>query len=209
MRRTFFVFLWIFLGVITANAQRLGGGLILGPNFSTMNITGIDSTRLRTDFCFGVRLALIPEHFIIGGELDVIYSRQGTSSKTVTMDNGNKVHWMEKSSYVNIPLLLNVYFRKWKPEDEDESRIIRLRMGPQIGFCLKGDYVEAVKDKRKTVQNISPWQIGSFNRVDYGLTVALSYWYVEVRYTYGLSNVFKEGEKSTNHVISVTWSDIW
>lgn len=209
MRRTIFVFFWIFLGVITASAQRLGGGLILGPNFSTMSITGVDSTRLRTDFCFGVRLALIPEHFIIGGELDVIYSRQGTSSKTVTLDNGNKVHWLEKSSYVNIPLLLNVYFRKWKPEDEDESKMIRLRMGPQIGFCLKGDHVESVKEKRKTVQNISPWQIGSFNRVDYGLTVALSYWFVEVRYTYGLSNVFQEGEKSTNHVISVTWSDIW
>jgi hypothetical protein len=24
-----------------------------------------------------------------------------------------------------------------------------------------------------------------------------------------MANVFKEGEKSTNHVISLTWSDIW
>lgn len=208
-RRSFFVLVFVFLSVVTATAQRLGGGLILGPTLSTMSLSGVDSTRFRPDYCLGLRLALIPEHFVIGAELDVIYSRQGTSTKSFTFDNGNKVHWMEKSSYINIPLLLNVYLRKWKPEDEDESKLIRLRFGPQIGFCLKGDAVESVKDRRKTVQTISPWPLGSFNRIDYGLTFAVSYWYVELRYTYGLSNVFKEGEKSTNHVISVTWSDIW
>ena len=102
-----------------------------------------------------------------------------------------------------------MYFRKWTEDDEDESRLVRLRVGPQIGFCLKGDEVENTKQPKKTVQHIHPWELGSFHRIDYGITAAVSYWYVEVRYTYGLSNVFKTGEKSTNHVISVTWSDIW
>lgn len=209
MRRIVFLFFLLFLSVPFIHAQRMGGGLFLGPTFSKMNLTGVDSTRLRTDFCFGVRIALIPEHFIFGGELDIIYSRQGTGMKQRVLENGNKVRWMEKSSYINIPLLLNVYHRRWREEDEDESRMVRLRIGPQIGFCIKGDEVESIKEKVKTVQHISPWALGSFNRIDYGLTVALSYWYVELRYTYGISNVFKEGEKSTNHVISVTWSDIW
>ena len=209
MRRCVFFVLCLFLGMGCLQAQRLGGGLILGPTFSTMSLTDFDTTRFRTDFCFGFRVALIPEHFIVGAELDVIYSRQGTSSKQGILDNGNKLRIMEKSSYINIPLLFNFYFRKWTPDDEDESKLIRLRVGPQIGFCLKGDAVESVKDPRKTVQTITPWPIGSFNRIDYGLTVAVSYWFVELRYTYGFSNVFKEMEKSTNHVISVTWSDIW
>ena len=44
-----------------AKAQRFGGGLMLGPALSTMNISGNDSTRFRPDFTGGVRIALIPE----------------------------------------------------------------------------------------------------------------------------------------------------
>ena len=54
---------------------------MLGPAFSTMSISGNDSTRFRPDLTGGLRLALIPEHSIIGAEIDVIYSRQGMSSK--------------------------------------------------------------------------------------------------------------------------------
>ena len=190
-------------------AQKLGGGLILGPTFSTMNLSGVDSTRFRADFCFGARIALIPQRSVFGLELDVIYSRQGTGVTAYTFEDGKKRLWYEKSSYINIPLLLNVYLRKWNENDEDERKLIRFRIGPQIGFCLLGDELEALKQPNKTTQTIIPWKPGTFNRIDYGITAAVSYWYVEVRYTYGLSNVFKEGEKSTNHVISVTWSDIW
>lgn len=209
MKSRFFILLTMVILAFPVCAQQLGGGLILGPTFSTMNLSGVDSTRFRTDFCFGARVALIPQRSVFGMELDVIYSRQGTGMKAVTLDNGNRVKWLEKSSYINIPLLLNVYLGKWTDDDEDESRLVRLRVGPQIGFCLKGDEVENIKQPKKTVQHIHPWELGSFNRIDYGITAAVSYWYVEVRYTYGLSNVFKTGEKSTNHVISVTWSDIW
>ena len=209
MRRCFFILLFCWVCIMPLKAQTLGGGLILGPTFSTMSLSGVDSTRFRLDYCLGARVALIPQHSVFGLELDVIYSRQGTATKQVKLENDNKIKWMEKSSYINIPLLLNVYFRKWKEDDEDESPFIRLRIGPQIGFCLKGDEVENIKQPKKTTQNIRPWKPGTFNRIDYGITAAISYWYAEVRYTYGLSNVFKEGEKSSNHVISVTWSDIW
>ena len=169
----------------------------------------VNATRFRPDFCFGVRMALIPKRFILGAELDVVYSRQGTSMRHTVLDNGTKVWFAEQSSYVNIPLLLNVYLRKWRDDDEDESKLVRLRVGPQIGFCLKGDEVQTFQQPRKTTKHLRPWVPGSFNRIDYGITAAVSYWYVEVRYTYGISNVFKEEGKSTNHVISVTWSDIW
>ena len=181
---------------------------MLGPAFSTMSISGNDSTRFRPDFMGGVRIALIPERSIVGAEIDVLYSRQGMSTKKGLDDGNNTIRFMEKSHYINVPLLLNIYLRKWNEDDEDESRIPRLRIGPQIGFCVGGNDVIEVKGKKKQ-QFITPWEPGSFNRIDYGLTAALSYWFVEVRYTFGMANVFKEGAKSTNHVISVTWSDIW
>ena len=206
-RLLIFFFLWLF-GVQPLFAQRLGGGLMLGPAISTMRISGNDSTRFRPDLTGGVRLALIPEHSIIGAEIDVIYSRQGMSSKKGLDASNNTVRFMEKSHYINVPLLLNIYLRRWNDDDEDESMIPRLRIGPQVGFCIGGNDIMEVKGKKKQ-QFITPWEPGSFNRIDYGVTAALSYWFVEVRYTFGMANVFKEGAKSTNHVISVTWSDIW
>ena len=206
--KLFLLFAILFLTALPTFAQRLGGGLILGPTFSTMNISGNDSTTLRSDFCAGVRIALIPKSFILGAEVDVIYSRQGTSSKKGLDLEGKTIRYMEKSHYINVPLLLNIYLRKWNEDDEDESMIPRLRVGPQIGFCIGGSDVMEVKSQKKQQYNI-PWEQGTFNRIDYGLTAALSYWFIEVRYTFGMANVFKEGEKSTNHVISVTWSDVW
>ena len=195
-------------GISVAFAQRLGGGLMVGPAFSTMKMSEVDSASFRTDFTGGVRIALIPKRFVIGGEIDVIYSRQGMRTPKGLDESGNSIRYLCKSHYINVPLLLNIYFRKWNEDDEDESRIPRLRIGPQIGFCIGGNEVKEVKGRRKQ-QFITPWEKGSFNRIDYGVTAALSYWFVEVRYTFGMANVFKEGERSTNHVISVTWSDVW
>ena len=200
--------LLLLIASTSAWAQRIGGGLLVGPTLSTMKISGNDSTTFRADFTGGVRIALIPEHFILGGEIDILYSRQGMSAKRGLDDAGNSIRYMKKSHYINVPLLLNVYLRRWNEDDEDESRIPRFRIGPQIGFCIGGNDVKEVRGKRKQ-QYITPWESDTFNRIDYGLTAALSYWFVEVRYTFGMANVFKEGEKSVNHVISVTWSDIW
>ena len=207
-KKLLILFILCLLGTGSLSAQRLGGGLMLGPTFSTMSISGNDSTRFRPDFTGGVRIALIPKRSIIGAEIDVLYSRQGTSSKKGLDESNNTIRYMEKSHYINIPLLLNIYFRKWNEDDGDESMIPRLRIGPQIGFCVGGNEVLEVKGKKKQ-QYITPWEPDSFNRIDYGITAALSYWFVELRYTFGMANVFKEGEKSTNHVISLTWSDIW
>ena len=203
-----FIVLLVLMAALPLSAQKLGGGLILGPTFSTMSISGNDSTRFRPDLCGGVRIALIPKHFILGAEVDVIYSRQGMRTRSGLDANGNPYRYLAKSHYINVPLLLNIYLRKWNEDDEDESKIPRLRIGPQVGFCVGGNEILAVQGNVKK-RYIVPWEQGSFNRLDYGLTAAVSYWFVEVRYTFGMANVFKEGEKSTNHVISITWSDIW
>ena len=208
-KKLLILFLFWLIGTGSVMAQHIGGGLMLGPTFSTMNISGNDSTTFRTDFTGGVRIALIPERSIIGAEIDVLYSRQGTSSKKwFGESHTTSIRHLEKSHYINVPLLLNIYLRKWNEDDEDESMIPLLRIGPQIGFCVGGNEIKEVKGRKKQ-QYITPWEPGSFNRIDYGVTAALSYWFIEVRYTFGMANVFKEGEKSTNHVISVTWSDIW
>ena len=200
--------LLLFVSSLSAFAQRIGGGLMVGPVFSTMKINGVDTTTFRTDFTGGVRIALIPKRFIIGGEVDIIYSRQGMRTTKGIDASNNTIRYLCKSHYINVPLLLNIYLRRWNEDDEDESKIPRLRIGPQIGFCIGGNDITDIRGRKKQ-QIIVPWEKGSFNRIDYGLTAAISYWYIEVRYTFGMANVFNEGEKSTNHVISVTWSDIW
>ena len=207
-KRVLILLIFWLIGTSSLMAQRIGGGLMLGPTFSTMKISGNDSTSFRTDFTGGVRIALIPNRFVLGGEIDFIYSRQGMRTSKGLDENDNPYRYLCKSHYINVPLLLNIYLRKWNEDDEDESKIPRLRIGPQIGFCIGGNDVMDVKGKIKK-QYITPWELGSFNRIDYGVTAALSYWFVEVRYTFGMANVFKGIEKSTNHVISVTWSDIW
>ncbi len=207
-KRLIFLFLLSLVTFSPLFAQRFGGGLMAGVNISTMSISGNDSTRFRPDFTGGIRIALIPERSVFGAEIDVLYSRQGTSSKKWVGESNTTLRYLEKSHYINVPLLLNIYLRKWNEDDEDESKIPRLRIGPQIGFCIGGNEVKEIKGRRKQ-QFITPWEKGSFNRIDYGVTAAISYWFIEVRYTFGMANVFKEGEKSTNHVISVTWSDIW
>ena len=73
-KRLFFLFALLVVTLSPLLAQRLGGGLMLGPAFSTMNISGNDSTTFRPDFTGGMRVALIPERSIIGAEIDVLYS---------------------------------------------------------------------------------------------------------------------------------------
>ena len=153
--------LWL-IGTGSLMAQRLGGGLMLGPTFSTMSMSGNDSTRFRPDFTGGVRIALIPKHSIVGAEIDVLYSRQGTSSKKGLDANNNTIRYLEKSHYINVPLLLNIYFRKWNEDDEDESMIPRLRIGPQVGFCIGGNDVTDLKIKKKRQQYITSMGVGQF-----------------------------------------------
>ena len=108
VERRLLVFLAILIITPSLWAQSLGGGLMLGPTFSTMKISGNDSTTFRTDFSGGVRIALIPKRFILGAEVDVIYSRQGMQTTKGLDESGNSIRYMEKSHYINVPLLLNV-----------------------------------------------------------------------------------------------------
>ena len=208
-KKQLIILVLMILGISASFAQRIGGGLLIGPAFSTMKLSDNDSTRFRTDFCGGIRIALIPENSIFGGEIDVIYSRQGMKTKSGINEENNRFHYIEKSSYINVPVLLNVYMRKWNEDDESEAKMARLRVGPYIGFCFGGNDIESVKTKRDTKQTIAPWKTGTYNSIDYGFTAALSYWFIDVRYSLGLNNVFKGDGVSTNHVISVTWSDVW
>ena len=103
--RTIVFLLFLMMSFSPLKAQRLGGGLILGPTFSTMKMSENDSATFRTDFCGGVRIALIPKHFIIGGEIDVLYSRQGMRTPKGLDENENTIRYIEKSHYINMPLL--------------------------------------------------------------------------------------------------------
>ena len=203
------LFFFLLVSLPSIQAQRLSGGLILGPTFSTIQMSDIDTAGFRFDLCGGLRFAIIPEHSVIGSEIDVIYSRQGMRTPQGFDENGKRYRLLQKSNYINVPILLNVYFRHWNEDDEDESSFIRLRVGPQIGFCLGGNDICSVKENKQTKDYLMRWEKGSYNWIDYGVTAAVSYWFIEVRYTMGMNNVFKDEGFSYNHVISITWSDIW
>ena len=209
MKKHFIILALLIISVSACFSQRIGGGLLIGPAFSTMKLSDIDTTRFRTDFCGGIRIALIPEHSIFGAEIDVIYSRQGMKTKSGINEDKNRFFYAEKSSYINVPVLLNVYMRKWNEDDESEAKMARLRIGPYVGYCFGGSDMMSVKEKSNTKQYLTLWDRDAYNRLDYGFTAAISYWFIEIRYSMGLNNVFKGDGVSTNHVISVTWSDVW
>ena len=179
-----------------------------GMSLSTMSMADNDSTRFRPGFTGGFRIALIPTHSVFGLEAELVYSQCGFGAKSAIDSIGNKVSYGAKSHYLEMPVLLNVYMRKWKESDESEAKMLRLRVGPEIGFCISGSDIHKINGKTKK-QEITPWERGSFNRFHYGVTAAVAYWFVEVRYTYGISNVMKGVKPSHNHVISVLFSDIW
>ena len=201
--------LFICFAAPSLMAQRLGGGVFLGPTLTTMKMSSNDTASFRVGFCGGVRIALIPEHSIIGGEIDIIYSRQGMSTKMGHDATGQRTSLGMKSSYINVPILMTFYLRKWNEEDESEKNMVRLRVGPQFGFCLGGSDLQTVKGKNQSTINITPWKKGTYNWLDYGVTAAVSYWFVEVRYFCGFGKIFKGDDASFNHVISLTFSDIW
>ena len=198
----------LVLSVLAAEAQKLGGGLLAGMSLSTMKMAGNDSTRFRPGFTGGFRIALIPTHSIFGVEAELVYTMCGYNAKKALDENDNKISYCAKSHYLEMPILLNVYMRKWKDSDESEAKMLRLRVGPEIGVCIAGSDIHRINGKTKKSE-ITPWERGSFNRFHYGITAAVAYWYVEVRYTYGISNVMKGTTPSHNHVISILFSDIW
>ena len=198
----------LLFSALAVEAQKLGGGLLAGMSLSTMKMAGNDSTRFRPGFTGGFRIALIPTHSVFGVEAEILYSQCGYGSKRAIDSLGNKVSYGAKSHYLEMPILLNVYMRKWKDTDESEAKMLRLRVGPEIGVCIAGSDLHNIKGKTKK-QEITPWEKGSFYRFHYGVTAAVAYWFIEVRYTYGISNVMKGVKPSHNHVISILFSDIW
>ncbi len=207
LKRLMTVMAVMFLSSVS-HAQKLGGGIAAGINVSTMKMADNDSTRFRVGFTGGLRIAMIPTRSVFGLELGLMYSQYGYNAKMAIDSVGNKVMYGTKSHYIEMPLLLNIYMRKWKDTDGDESRMVRLRVGPQVGFCIGGNDVHKINGKTKK-QELIPWEKDSFNRFHYGITAAVSYWFFEVRYTCGLSNVQKGVSPSKNHVISILFSDIW
>lgn len=206
--RRYLLLVLMIASTMVGMAQKLGGGLLAGMSLSTMKIADNDSTRFRPGFTGGFRIAMIPTHSIFGVEAELVYSQCGYGSKRAIDSLGNKVSYGGRSHYLEMPILLNIYMRKWKETDESEAKMLRLRVGPQIGFCIAGSDVHNIKGKTKIQESI-PWERGSFNRFHYGITAAVAYWFVEVRYTCGFSNVLKGKNPSHNHVISILFSDIW
>lgn len=208
LKRHILLIAFLICSALAAEAQKLGGGLLAGMSLSTMQIAGNDSTRFKPGFTGGFRIALIPTHSVFGVEAEIVYSQGGYGSKRAIDSIGNKVSYGARSHYLEMPILLNVYMRKWKDTDESEAKMLRLRVGPEIGVCIAGSDLHNIKGKTKK-QEITPWENGTFNRFHYGVTAAVAYWFIEVRYTYGISNVMKGTTPSHNHVISILFSDIW
>ncbi len=162
-------------------------GIKGGANFSTVTADDFeDGADSRTSFNVGVLLELpLSDRFSIQPE--VLYSSQGFDIEQ--NEDGDDVEY--QLDYIQVPVLAKIYLVKG----------LSIEAGPQFGFKANeeidsnpnGDDGDFVIDEDSSV----------FKDVDTNIVGGVAYkfdtgFFVFGRYTYGLTNIFKDGVLSDN-----------
>lgn len=171
----------LMLSSATAFAQHAVGSFNLQPKvgINIANLTNLNNNKARVDFVGGVE-GEYQATDIFSITAGLLYSRQGYKMKDVTV-LGHKVKgesW--KPSYLNIPILANVYVVK----------NLAVKLGVQPGFCVGKDD-------------------GDPETFDFTIPVGLSYEYnnvvLDARYNWGVTKVADWGDDSPkNSVFQIT-----
>jgi opacity protein-like surface antigen len=166
-------------------------GLEVGPNFSKYGWDGKDS-----DFKTG---------FLLGGNLTYsIRNTYGFTGKVLYAQKGAKEGSTKSTlNYVEVPVVARLFFNEKGPFRPN------IFAGPSFGF-LTGVKAQTGNGDKVTVDNYKD----TFKTFDFGLTGGLGLNYeiapethilVDIRYTYGLTDVSKTNSSSVNNqVVSVT-----
>lgn len=176
--------LMLFAASTATFAQHEVGSFTLQPKVG-MNITNITNgnSDARVDFTGGLEGEYqVTDIFSLSA--GVMYSRQGYKGKDYT---GQEVSYKAadwKPSYINVPILANVYMVKG----------LAVKLGVQPGFMVD-------KDKAKDV-----------NTFDLSIPVGLSYEYsnfvLDARYNWGVTKInkhdYSDGKDNRNSVFQIT-----
>jgi hypothetical protein len=125
----------------------------------------------------------ITENF--GVTAGILFAMQGAKDK-------NDSDWKMNTTYLNIPILANAYLFKG----------FAVKVGIQPGFLLSA--------KEKYTENNVSLDVDRkdiMNKVDFTIPIGVSYEYqnfvIDARYNWGLTNVYKNDEKSSKSKNSV------
>jgi len=125
----------------------------------------------------------ITENF--GVTAGILFAMQGAKDKDIK-------DWKMNTTYLNIPILANAYLFKG----------FAVKVGIQPGFLLSA--------KEKYTENNVSLDVDRkdiMNKVDFTIPIGVSYEYqnfvIDARYNWGLTNVYKNDEKSSKSKNSV------
>lgn len=190
MKNLFFTALVFIFSIAQINAQADSTspeiGVKAGVNFATIAGDDIDDLDSRTSFNVGLFMELpLSERFSFQPE--ILYSGQGF---TVLSNNQDNVFDTDENveyqlSYIQVPLLAKIYLVEG----------LSIEAGPQFGFKINEEIdTEPMGDGGDTVIDPDDSYIKDF---DTSLALGAGYkfnsgFFVNARYTYGLTNIFKE-----------------
>jgi hypothetical protein len=190
MKNLFFTALVFIFSISQINAQADSTspeiGVKAGVNFATITGDDIDDLDSRTSFNVGLFMELpLSERFSFQPEL--LYSGQGF---TIMSNNQDNVFDTDENveyqlSYIQVPLLAKIYLIEG----------LSIEAGPQFGFKINEEIdTEPASDGGETVIDPDDSYIKDF---DTSLALGAGYkfnngFFVNARYTHGLTNIFKE-----------------
>ena len=188
MKKLMFTAALAVLGFGSANAQAdsdlVQVGVKGGINIASLSGDDIGDTKSRTSFNAGFVAELpITERFSIQPE--VLYSGQGFDIEEIDQDNliDTDDNIEAQLDYIQIPLLAKIYLIEG----------LNVQAGPQIGFLINEeiDY-EPTSDDGDINTDLG-------EDIDFSLAAGAEYkfdsgFFIQARYNYGFTNVFKESE---------------
>lgn len=203
----------------TANAQfsfGLKGGMNYGTisNYKNIDFPGTVETVLQGDgdnaYRFGFNAGLFVNYSlgVVAFQPEVLYSNQGMKNKGSIESFNVDYSSTLKTDYLNIPLMVQLYFIK---------DILYIEAGPQVGFLLDAKQKFEINAENIPIlgdlSSDKTWDVkDNYNTVDFSIAVGAGFKIpvlplgVNVRYTFGLTEVAKNSNnenKTVNGVLQV------
>ena len=164
---------------VKAGAQDMQFGIKAGGNIAL--VAGDETTDPRLGIHVGGFLSK-PLSKVFDLQLELLYSMQGGRS--------NEWDWTDKFDYINLPVMLKIYVNNVR-------RKFSIDVGPQFGYLISAKHT-----------GVFEYNDDAFNKFGIDLGLGVSYKIIDqldvtVRFTGGLTNIFKESDSSKNNCIQL------
>lgn len=184
--KKFLVSAVVLFGIGAINAQSFG--IKGGYNYATLSGDQAQNSEVKGKSGFyvgGFAEFEIGDIFAIQPE--ILYSQQGAKWETKGLISGKTYSAKLNMDYVNIPVLAKIKF----------GDVFSLQGGPQFGFLVNKPSVEVDTPILAGSTSIDKDAYATF---DFGVAVGASFYikkfFIDLRYTHGLTNVFDKDNQS-------------